>query len=100
MEGSGNVGLHGSYWADPQTYDVVRLEVNADDFPPTLPLTEAMTSIDYARTRLADNLVVLLPESAEVRLVKFSGEISHNRIEFTLLGRERHPRRHVGATED
>jgi hypothetical protein len=83
MEGSGNVGLHGSYWADPQTYDVVRLQMNADDFPPTLPLTEAMTSIDYARTRLADNLVVLLPESAEVRLVKFSGEISHKRIEFT-----------------
>jgi hypothetical protein len=42
-----------------------------------------MTSIDYARTRLADDLVVLLPESAEVRLARFSGEISYNRIEFT-----------------
>jgi hypothetical protein len=83
LEGSGSVGLHGSYWADPQTYDVVRLEVNADDFPPTLPLTEAMTSIDYARARLGDNLEVLLPESAEVRLVKVSGEISHNLVEFT-----------------
>ncbi len=77
------MGFHGSYWADPQTYDVVRLELNADDFPPTLPLTEAVTSINYARTRLSDNLVVLLPESADLRMVKYSGEIRHNRIEFT-----------------
>jgi hypothetical protein len=82
-EGSGKVGLHGSYWADLRTYDVLRLEVDADDFPPTLPVTEATTSIDYARTRLGDNLVVLLPVSAEFRLVKYSGEVRHNRIEFT-----------------
>jgi hypothetical protein len=82
-EGSGKVGLHGSYWADPRTYDVLRLELNADDFPPTLPVTEATTSINYARTRLGDDLAVLLPESAEFRLVKYSGEIIHNRIEFT-----------------
>ena len=41
------------------------------------------TSIDYARTRLGNDLVVLLPQTAELRLVKYSGEISHNRIEFT-----------------
>ena len=40
-EGSGTVSLHGSYWVDPQTYDVVRLELNAGDIPPTLPITEA-----------------------------------------------------------
>ena len=82
-EGSGTVGLHGSYWVDPQTYDVTRLELNADNFPPTLPVTEARTIINYARTRLGDNLVLLLPESAELRMVKFSGETSHSRIEFT-----------------
>jgi hypothetical protein len=83
VEGSGQVGLHGSYWIDPQTYDVVRLELNADDIPPTLPITEAVTSINYARTLVGNNLAVLLPESAEVRLAKFSGEIYHNRMEFT-----------------
>ncbi len=82
-EGSGQVGLHGSYWADPQTYDVLRLELNADDFPPTLPITEAATTIRYARTRLGGDLVMLLPESADFRLVKYSGEIHHDRIEFT-----------------
>jgi hypothetical protein len=82
-EGSGKVGLHGSYWADPQTYDVLRLELNADDFPPTLPVAEATTSINYARVRLGDNLAVLLPVSAELRMVKYSGEIMHNRVTFT-----------------
>ncbi len=83
LEGSGTVGLHGSYWADPETYDVVRLELNADSIPSTLPLSKAATSINYARTRLADNLELLLPESAEFLLVKNTGEASRNRVEFT-----------------
>jgi hypothetical protein len=82
-EGSGKVGLHGSYWADPQTLDVARLELDAEDIPPAMAVTEMVTAIDYARTRLGDNLEVLLPESAEFRLVKASGETFDNRIEFT-----------------
>jgi len=82
-EGSGKVGLHGSYWADPQTLDVARLELNADDVPPALPVAEMVTTIDYARTRLSDSLEVLLPETADFLLVKDSGETSYNRIEFT-----------------
>jgi hypothetical protein len=82
-EGSGTVGLHGSYWVDQQTYDVIRLDMNADEFPPTLPVTEMTQSINYARTRLGDDLVVLLPATADIRLVKYSGEISHNRVQFT-----------------
>ena len=82
-QGSGTVGLHGSYWVDPQTYDVVRLEVNADDIPPTLPIAELMTRINYAPASLKNDLVVLLPESAELRLARFNGEISRNRTEFT-----------------
>jgi len=82
-EGSGTVGLHGSLWADPATNDVSRLDVSADAFPPTLPLTEAVTSINYARVQLSDNRAVLLPESGDFRMVKFSGETSHTQIEFT-----------------
>jgi hypothetical protein len=82
-EGSGKVGLHGSYWADPQTYDVVRLQMAADEFPPSLPVTEMTTSIDYARTRVGNDLMVLLPETARMRLAKYSGEADENRVEFT-----------------
>ena len=82
-EGSGTVGLHGSFWADPQTLDVIRLELNADDFPPTLPLTEAVWSINYARTSLEGHAAVLLPRSGELRMTSFSGEANTNTIEFT-----------------
>jgi hypothetical protein len=83
LEGSGTVGLHGSYWVDPQTYDVVLLDLVADDIPPTLPIIEMTTRIKYARTRLSDSMLVLLPESAEVHIASFTGEISNNRMDFT-----------------
>ena len=82
-EGTGTAGLHGSLWADPRTYDVIRLEMSADGFPPTLPLTEAITRIDYARTVFDGGMSLLLPASGEFRMVKVSGETSHNQIEFT-----------------
>ena len=81
--GSGKVGLHGSYWVDPESYDPVRLELQADNIPPALPVTELTTRIDYGRTVLNDNLTALLPETADLRLVLESGEVSHNVVDFT-----------------
>jgi len=82
-EGSGRVGLHGSYWVDPKTYEVILLKLVADDIPPTLPITEMTTSIAFGRTRLGDGRVLMLPESAETHMTRFTGEIGNNRIEFT-----------------
>jgi len=82
-EGTGTAGLHGSLWADPRTYDVIRLEMDADNFPPALPLVEAITRVDYARTVFDDGVSLLLPASGEFRMAKVSGETSLNRIEFT-----------------
>jgi hypothetical protein len=82
-EGSGGVGLRGSFWADPRTYDVTRLELNADDIPPSLPISALSMSVNYVRIALTDNLTVLLPQTADVHLVKNSGEISHDQVEFT-----------------
>ena len=82
-EGSGTVGIRGSFWADPETYDVVRLEMDAVDFPPTLPLTEAITVIDYARVSLGEGRGTLLPVAGDFRMTRFTGEFDHNHIEFT-----------------
>jgi len=82
-EGSGTVGMHGSFWADPKTYDVVRLEMDADSFPPALPLTDAATVINYAPTSLGAEHVVLLPVSGDYSMTKFTGEFDHNHMEFT-----------------
>jgi hypothetical protein len=82
-EGSGTVSLHGSFWADPDTYDVLRLAIDAGDFPPSLPLTQASWTIDYAPTGLRPDLSVLLPQSADFRMTRFSGETGHNQLAFT-----------------
>jgi hypothetical protein len=82
-EGKGTVGLHGSFWADPETEDVVRLELNGDEFPPSIPLTEAVWVIRYTRTLLDNKMSVLLPESGEFRMTRFTGAVSENRTEFT-----------------
>ena len=81
-EGSGTVGMKGSFWADPATYDIVRIAMEADEIPLTLPIVASTTSIDYAHTNLGGT-DFLLPQSADSRLVRFSGEESRNHIEFT-----------------
>ena len=68
---------------DSQTYDVIRLELNADDIPPSVPISALTTSVNYGRTALISQLTVLLPQTADVRLVKNSGQISHDQVEFT-----------------
>lgn len=81
-EGSGTVGLKGSLWADPESFDVLRLEIHADQIPTNLPISESTTVIDYARTRVGAE-EVLLPQSGEARLVRFTGEESLNLTELT-----------------
>ena len=82
QEGSGKVGVKGSFWADPATYDIVRISLMDDEIPPELPVVTSTTSIDYAHTNLGGT-DFLLPQSADSRLVRFSGEESRNHIEFT-----------------
>jgi hypothetical protein len=81
-EGSGTVGLKGSFWADPESFDVLRLEIEADQIPPNLPISEQTTVINYARTRVGSE-EVLLPQSGETRMVRFTGEESLNHTELT-----------------
>ena len=81
-QGHGKVGVKGSFWADPVNYDIVRISLAHDEIPPELPVATSTTSIDYAHTNLGGT-DFLLPQSADARLVRFSGEESQNHIEFT-----------------
>jgi hypothetical protein len=79
---SGIVGLKGKVWVDPESFDVVRLEMHADDIPPELPFEEVTTIIDYTRVRIG-SMEVLLPRDAITYAVLTSGQKSRNEIEFT-----------------
>jgi len=80
--GKGQAGLRGTFWVDPQTLDLVRIEEQAVDLPPMLLMRDLTTSIDYARTRIGSS-DPLLPQSAETVITDFYGVERKNAIEFT-----------------
>jgi len=76
------VGYHGSFWADPATLDLLRLEVEADNIPPELHMARAMDSVDYMRADIGGQNF-LLPQSAELRMVDEGNSESVNTTRFT-----------------
>jgi hypothetical protein len=73
--------MKGAFWADRHSLDVMRLEIHAVEIPPTLPIVDAITIVDYARMRLG-NADVLLPQTSDLHTIQFSGEENRDRIEF------------------
>ncbi|MBI5084300.1 MAG: hypothetical protein HZB13_06855 [Acidobacteria bacterium] len=80
--GSGEVRAEGSFWADADTMDILRLEARAADIPPGLPLEEMTSRTDYGMMQLRGT-AVWLPQSAELTLRELGGKESRNRIEFS-----------------
>lgn len=81
LEGTGKVREAGSVWVDPQALDLIRLESHAIDLG-DLPLKETGTTVHYARTQIG-GLSSLLPQQAEMHMLKSSGIENFDRIEFT-----------------
>jgi hypothetical protein len=75
------VAYHGSFEADAQTMDPLRLEVRADDPPAELQLQAAGEAIQYARMRIGET-AFLLPVSSELWMVELSGAEERNRTRF------------------
>jgi hypothetical protein len=78
---TGTTGLQGSFWIDPVTLDVLRLESHATEIPPALFVTSASTTVNYARARIGSQ-EVLLPQSGEMYLGAINGEANRVAVEF------------------
>lgn len=78
----GNVSETGSFWADAETLELLRLEINAKDIPPDLPITAANDSFDYSPMRVGSR-DLLLPQTAENLVTHWNGKQSRNLIEFS-----------------
>jgi hypothetical protein len=76
------VATKGSFWFDPVTLDLIRLDVYGDHMPYSLRLDETVFRTDYARTRIGDS-DALLPQRTELTMTHFSSEASRNVIEFS-----------------
>jgi hypothetical protein len=80
--GSGEAGRRGSFWADPDTRDILRIEVQAEDIPPTVNLASATDRIDYALVDLGGR-EALLPSRADMEMSDVIGNVSRNISVFT-----------------
>jgi hypothetical protein len=76
------VALKGSFWFDPASGDLVRLDSYGDQMPPSLGLSEALVKVQYARVRIG-NSGALLPRQGEMQLTHLNGSASRNVFEFT-----------------
>jgi hypothetical protein len=76
------VGYHGSFYVDPATFDMERIEVIADDLPPELLMASAEDRIDYALARIGDG-DFLLPAQSELTMVDLNGGENRNHVRFT-----------------
>jgi hypothetical protein len=76
------VAAKGSFWFDPVSLDLLRLEVYGEDIPDSLRLDEAVIRNSYARARIGVS-DALLPQRSEVTMTYFSGVTNRNVIEFS-----------------
>ena len=76
------VGYHGSFWADAETLDLIRLEIHADAIPPELGITSAIDNLYYERRRIGDTRF-LLPARSDLVMVDENGNQSQNRTGYS-----------------
>ena len=80
--GAGAAGEEGSFWVDPQSLDLLRLETRAAEIPAFLPLVAMDMTISYARTRIGE-YNALLAEWSDLRMIELPAAESYDRFEFT-----------------
>ena len=79
---SETVAAKGSFWFDPVSLDLLRLEVFGDGIPDSLRLDEASIRNTYERTRIGGS-DALLPKRSELTMTYFSGIANRNVTEFS-----------------
>jgi hypothetical protein len=76
------VGYHGLFYANPNTFDVERIEVIADQIPVELTLSSVDDKIDYSMTHIGEG-DFLLPSQSELSMIGLEGGEERNHVRFT-----------------
>jgi hypothetical protein len=76
------VAYHGSFYANPETFDMEHMEVIATAIPPELMLNSVADKIDYAVARIGEG-DFLLPSESNLTMVNLNGSENHNHVKFT-----------------
>lgn len=79
---SAEVGVHGSFWFDVKTLDLLRMELHADEIPPELGLVRLSEIVDYDRRQIGDS-EFLLPSASDLTVLTLTGDEFRNQTTFT-----------------
>ena len=75
------VAFHGSFYADPVTLDVRRVEVAAEEIPASLGVTAAETIVNYGHVKIGEE-TFLLPVESEL-MMALPDAIDRNWVRFS-----------------
>jgi len=75
------VAYSGSFWADAKTYDLVRLDIHAEQIPASLGLEAVHTILEYGRVPIGGH-DFLLPRRAVTTLTQTNGDENRNETLF------------------
>jgi hypothetical protein len=75
------VAFHGSFYADPVTLDLRRVEVAAEDIPASLGVTAAETTVNYGHVKIGEE-TFLLPVESEL-MMAMPDVIDRNWVRFS-----------------
>jgi hypothetical protein len=76
------VAVKGSFWFDPVSLDLIRLDVYGEDMPADLNLDLAGTRTDYAHAHIGESNA-LLPKRCELTMTFLSGVTYRDVIDFS-----------------
>jgi hypothetical protein len=77
-----SVGVRGTFWVNPESMELIRIEERIVDAPPQSGLSASNTTVGYARMQIGSSNV-LLPQSAELTAVHLDGSKMRNEIKFS-----------------
>ncbi len=76
------VPYHGTFWADPQSGEILRLDLELDGIPDYLAVRSSVTEIDYLKARIGGG-DFLLPSRVRRELHYSTGSMTENVSTFT-----------------
>jgi hypothetical protein len=76
------VASKGSFWADPESLDLLQLDIEAAEIEQGFPIQATRLSIHYGKVRLGEN-IVLIPQESDLLLSDASGTLEHNVVHFS-----------------
>jgi hypothetical protein len=77
-----HVASKGSFWVDPESLEVLQLDVNAAEIETDFPISATHLSIGYTKALLGSK-TVLIPQRSDLLVTNSDGSLERNLVQFS-----------------